>query len=895
MKGLPGSIDPKLGARAYALLDEAIDLDEASRTALLERIKSEDPGLAALLERLLEAIDRPSRLDRPLFEMGRQADRSGLAALDVGTRLGPWRIESAAGRGGMASVYRASRADGRYEQVVAIKLLDSVDPAFGRRFAREQAFLAALEHPNIARLLDAGQLPDGRPWLAMAWVEGHNLDAHLRETRPSLATRLEIFEQIASAVAYAHRHLIVHRDLKPSNVRVTPDGRAILLDFGIARLLTGGTTDVPTQTLLTPQYAAPEQFTGGSIGTWTDLHGLGLLLHEILTGRPAFPEARTSLASAVRAIVTDMPPAPSEAAHDADLPYPARVLRGDLDAIVARCLAKEPDARYASVDALLADLERHRRMLPVRARRGAWRYRATRWLQRNWLPASFGAVAGLSLIAAVVVFAVQAERIAAERDAARLEVRRQEALREHLALMLREGATLGASATVRQLLDRSAAQLDTAYRDRPDLRRSVLLAMGELYFLLGDMPAAPAMIERFLSAAGADTPGEDLALAHAQQAQVLLRMGDRDGARAEIEAAVALRGAAESHDVDAQILGARSQLARAEGDLETALALQRRAVDVASRAVDASPYRIGAIEGNLGVALLHAHRLDQARTRFESAWGMFERAGFGHSVQAITLLGHLASVEALLGRVDEAARHYAEGEGLADAAMADSAMMAALLHNHARLLLSIDRLDDALERARRAVALMERYVGADSVDAASVRLTLAEIAFEKGRDVDAQRALDQAGAVLVPRVPEGHPLRARFDLVAARLALARDPEASLAALADAIRRLEAAPPLLGRHLFRGAIWLSEAALARSEVALAEAVLTRVQSLPLFEALPEADRAEVQAWAMAAAAHRDRSMRAHLDEARARMVAAWGERHSRVMALDRAATRSRPEP
>lgn len=886
-------LDPARAARVDAWLDEALDLDAEARIALVTRARAEDPIAGDALARLLAALGRPSSLDRPAVERAADERREGVAPLAAGTQLGPWRIEGLAGRGGMASVYRAVRADGAYAQTAALKLLDSPDPEFARRFATERTLLAALDHPHIARLLDGGTTAEGRLWFAMAWVEGRDLDAHLAALRPSLDERLDLFAQIASAVAHAHRQLVVHRDLKPSNVRVTPDGRAVLLDFGIAKLTEAGASEARTRALMTPEYAAPEQLSDRPIGTWTDVHGLGLLLHEMLGGRHPFPAARDSLAAAVHAIVADPAPLPSESARASDLPYPPRVLRGDLDAIVTRCLEKEPARRYPSVDALLDDLGRHRRMLPVEARRGARRYRVGRWLRRNWLPASLGAAAVASMAVGLGAFAVQAGRVAAERDAARLEVRRQEALREHLMLVFREGAVQGAGATAKKLLDASAAQLDDVYGDEPELRRSVLLAMGEMYFTLGDYPAARAMLERFLDAAGPDTPIDDRALAHVQQAQVLLRLGDRDGARVEIEAAASLRAGAEGppRDLDAQLLAARSGLARAEGDLAAGLALQRDAVAATARAVDGSGHRLGIAESNLGMALLQANQLEDARASFTSALRVFADAGYGRSVHAITTLGNLANVESLLGRLTEAATHYTEAEALASAATAESATMAALLQNHARLLLAQDRTDKALPRAERALALAERFVGADSLDAAGIRLTLAEISLARADPEAARSSVDQARTIYAARLPSAHPLIARADLVAARIELAMNPDAPLAPLVDAVSRLESAPALLARQAVRGAVWIAEAALARGDSTTARAALARAMALPVYADLPVADQAEARAWALITASTGGERPSADYAAQRAVLVAHFGPGHSRVGALERAARRS----
>lgn len=891
MSSLLQRLDNARARQVDAWLDQAMDLDAAGRVALIHQAKSEDAQAGAALERLIAALDGPSALDQALIVRDEASAPS--ATLAPGTRLGAWRVEELAGRGGMASVYRAVRADGGFAQEAAIKVVDSTDSDLVSRFKSERALLAQLDHPHIARLLDGGTTPDRRLWFAMSWVDGHDLDVHLAIGAPSLRTRLELFRQVAGAVAHAHRQLIVHRDLKPRNVRVTDSGQAILLDFGIARLLASATDAAPTRAMMTPQYAAPEQLAGGPIGTWTDVHGLGVLLYEMLAGMHPYPAASGSLAAAVQSILNDQPRLPSHAARQYTLPYPSKALSGDLDAIIARCLAKEPRHRYVSADALLDDLERQRRLLPVAARRGAWRYRAGRWIERNWRPATLGAAALLSMATGLVAFAIQAQRITAERDSARIEIRRQEALREHLMLAFREGAAQGGGASAKEILDASAAQLDELYGADPGLRRSVLLAMGELYFTLGDYPAARAMLERFLAAAGTDTPDEDRVLGHTQQAQVLLRMGEREAAVEELAAAETLRAAGSRvpREIDAQLLSVRSQLARSQGDIESGVELQRAAVEATLRAVDTSPHRLGIAESNLGMALLQANRLEPARVEFERALATFSAAGYGRSVHAITTIGNLANAENLLGRLQDADRHYRQAMELASVAMAESAAMAALHHNHARLLLTLHRLSEAQERNARALTMAGRYVGADSLDVAGMRLTEAEIAWAAGDSGGALQAIAAAREIYAARLGPAHPLHARAELVAARIELSSNPAAALSAMQTVIAKLESAPPLLTRQAIRGAIWLAEAALELGDFESAANALQRAAALPAHAELPDWEQAELRLWRRAAGTGAISEDWPDAAADRALLAAALGGDHPRLLQLNRSPRRS----
>lgn len=873
-------LDPVEARRVDALLERAQELDADGREALLMQTRREAPELADALAALLIALDEAPTLDPPLPRT--TADRASMEPLPAGTRLGVWRILEPAGRGGMASVYRAERAEGPFLQTAAIKLLDRAGADWTARFAVEQSLLAQLDHPGIAHLLDGGVSPDGRPWFAMRWVEGQPLDQWLTQRRWSLSRRLALFEQIAGAVAHAHARLIIHRDLKPGNVRVDAGGQAVLLDFGIARLLDAGGASDATRALLTPAWAAPEQLAGGTPTTAVDVHGLGLLLYLLLSGRHPWPEALDSLAGAAAAISQRDPP-PLVRAARRDLPYPARTLAGDLDAIVQRALAKDPARRYASVEALREDLARHRARQPVLARRGVLGYRLLRWSQRHWLPAGLAALSALSLIGATLYSTRQAQIAGAERDAARLEARRQDALREHLMLAFREGAALGSGATARQLLDASAARLDLLYGEDPALRRAVLLSLGELYFVLGDYPAARAMLTRFLAEPGEAEVG-DRVLAHVQLAQVLGRLGELDAADAELAAATALRGPPPepARDLDVQLLAARSQLLRARGDTLAGLGLQREVVRQTAAAPDSSPLALGIARSNLGMALLQADQLEAARVEFEAALLTWRHAGHERSGHAITTLGNLANVEQLLGRLAAADRHYQEAIALAESLTVENAALSAMFGNHARLLITRQALEAATPRLERAMALAERYSGRDSVDMASLALIEADLALARADPQAAAMAIARARKRFEARLGREHPLLARVELAEARLGLIRRPATGLTALERAIRRLAAGPPLLQRQALRAELLLAEAAWASGEHARARAALERMAAPAAAATLADWERAELRRWRQRLGLAVEPGPGAEADLALLRDV--LGISHPRVLAL-----------
>jgi serine/threonine protein kinase len=324
-------------------------------------------------------------------------------------RVGPWRIVKPIGAGGMGAVYLAARDDESYRQLAAVKILraEQFAPGIHERFRQERQILAELDHPNIARLLDGGATPDGRPYLVLEYVDGVPLTQYAAKL--SLKDRCALFATVCDAVAYAHRNLIVHRDLKPANILVDSQGAPKLLDFGIAKLIGvdhGMTSSM--HALFTPDYASPEQVSGQSITTATDVYSLGAVLFELLTGRPIRTPGNRSFADLVKDVI------------EGDIPLPSRVatekIPADLDRIVEKALAREPERRYGTADQLAADLRRHLTGLPVEARGHSFLYTASKFARRNWLPLS-ALLLLVTGLAASTVWSLQQAQIAAHARA----------------------------------------------------------------------------------------------------------------------------------------------------------------------------------------------------------------------------------------------------------------------------------------------------------------------------------------------------------------------------------------------------------------------------------------------------------------------------------------------
>lgn len=414
--------------RIQELFLDAADLPAGERTAFLDTHCAGQPDIRAEVESLL-AADRAAGHStmRPIAVAIGNAASTMLDGSIMGKRLGPWLVLREIGRGGMGSVFLATRDDDQYRKEVALKLIRhgmDTEDVLGR-FRQERQILASLDHPFIARLLDAGTAPDGRPFFVMEYVVGQPLDEYCDSHHLNIRQRCELFLKVCEAVAHAHRKLVIHRDLKPANILVSPDqnGEAApkLLDFGVAKLLdsTGEKSGERTsleQRAMTPQYASPEQVRAEAMTTSTDVYSLGAILYELLSGVHAHNLSSMSSRDVERVICEVEPTRPSDAA-----PQKRAELQGDLDAIAGMAMRKETELRYLSVEALATDIKNYLSARPVWAREGDFRYRATKYLRRNRVPLAVGAMLFLALAGGATVSTWQAIRAAREQAIAEQE------------------------------------------------------------------------------------------------------------------------------------------------------------------------------------------------------------------------------------------------------------------------------------------------------------------------------------------------------------------------------------------------------------------------------------------------------------------------------------------
>ena len=533
-------LSPGEWREVFSLLDTALELDAAGRSAWLAALQSEHAHLSPMLARLLQANAQAATdgflKSTPDFGL---LDAALHVSPEAGARVGAYRLLREVGQGGMASVWLAERADGLLARRVALKL---PHPSWGAadladRMARERNILASLTHPNIARLYDAGLSDDGRPFIALEYVQGEPIDVHAAAKALTVRARVQLALQVARAVAYAHAQLVVHRDLKPSNILVDAAGQAHLLDFGIAKLVDPLPADgadgadglrglrapqgaqaaqapQPTQAAnraLTPDYASPEQIRGDAIGTASDIYSLGVVVFELLAGvRPYRLDKHLGAFALAEAIACVRVQRASEAAGDPALRHQ---LVGDLDAILARALAKDSTERYVTMAAFADDLERHLRGEAVKARPDGWGYHAERWVRRHKLETAVGVAivvavpAGAAAQAAVLVaigagaaVALWQMRLARRQaQAARDQAAHAEQVKD-FALSILQGANTdsgaGAATTATDVLLAAQARIETELAGRPETAVELMTSIGDGLLGLAQHDAAADVMRR---------------------------------------------------------------------------------------------------------------------------------------------------------------------------------------------------------------------------------------------------------------------------------------------------------------------------------------------------------------------------------------------------------------
>jgi len=533
------------------LLDDLLELNGRERQQRLAMIQATDPGLASDLSKLMALEEeRPDFMSQPVV--------SGDVGMQAGDEIGPYKLVSPLGEGGMGQVWLAVRADGLYERRVAIKLLRPGlgDMGLHARFTRERQILARLGHAHIARLLDAGISADGQPYLALDYVRGEPITDYAHKLNLDIRSRLQLFLQVCAAVSHAHANLVVHRDLKPSNILVTSAGEVCLLDFGIAKLLdqdqsqSGEITRTGARAF-TLHYAAPEQLRGEVITTMTDVYALGVVLYELLTDCKPYELERSTDAAWEEAILEEEPGRPSmvamrRAKESESLAERrrARQLAGDLDNIILKTLSKQPEERYASVEALAQDIRRHLDGQPVLARSQSLGYRARKYLRRHAVGLGLGVGVTTVLAVALTIVSWQASR-------AMKEASRAQAMQDFVIALFENSGNASSTrgVDVRALLDAGVSRADTELASQPQARAELLGLIARLRSGLGDDTEALGLLDRqaqLLQPLGAQAPKSLLLDAAALRGYSLRMLGREHDCLAALAPMLPTAQAAES-------------------------------------------------------------------------------------------------------------------------------------------------------------------------------------------------------------------------------------------------------------------------------------------------------------------------------------------------------------
>jgi serine/threonine protein kinase len=783
-------------------LDEALEIPTVERAAWLASICAHDAALAADLKTMLAESDvcHESRfLERTVLD-----PRMALSQSLTGQVLGSYRLVSPIGQGGTGSVWLGERCDGRFQGRAAVKLLNIalIGRAGEERFKREGTILARLRHPRIAHLIDAGVSPAGQPYLVLEHVDGQSIDRYCDEHILGIEARLRLFLDVLEAVSHAHANLIVHRDIKPANVLVSIDGQVKLLDFGIAKLIerNGDWTAGPAAqasaltreggTALTPEYAAPEQLAGGAVTTATDVYALGVLLYALLTGQHPAGRALQSPSTLIRAIVDTEPPRLSDAVVSQSETQEAltrhalhcgttssrlrRLLKGDLDTIVAKALKKNAAERYPSVTALADDLQRFLRYEPIGARPDSLRYRTAKFVRRH--------VGGVMTFAAVVLLvgglsAIYTIRLSTERDRAQREAAKAVKVSEMLMGLLTAAdpyapRQTAEEPTVRGLLDAVAEQVPKELAGEPELQAEIQTMMGRTYRRLGVYDRSQPLLEQAL-ASGRTVFGPE----HLLLAQTLHELG--------------------------VLLTEKGDYAAAGRTLEQALDMRRKL--------------LGREHADIAVTLVELARVYQDRGFNQRAGPLQQEAlgirrkvlGEDHRETAVSLSG-VASVLRLNGDLSGADMLLRESLTINIKSRGpEHPNTATSLHDLA--LIAAQRGDDrtAESELRQSLAMLRKSLGEKHPVVAATQNNLARVLLHLHRYDEAAAALQEALNIVRPKLGGDHQLVAIYTINLAAAELGRkQPATAEALLREGLRIRALAPDLvpMRRRMFPEDDW-----------------------------------------------------------------------------------------
>lgn len=741
------------------LFDQAVSLAGTEREEFIAR-HCPDPALRHELEMLLDS-DQGSGT----FLQGAVMDAASSVLKDLefspGRRLGRYRVLSVIGHGGMGLVYLAERADGKFEQRVALKVLPAGpgQPFVAEQLQRECRILASLEHPNIARVLDADVTENGLPYFVMEYVDGQPIDRYCDEHKLSVRDRLRLLLPVCDAVHFAHQKLIVHRDLKPDNILVTRQGVPKLLDFGIAKVLNGVPVS-PQNTatrFMTPEYASPEQALGDPVTTATDIYSLGGVLYKLLTGKSPHQLADKSPLEMARAI------------SDAEVRKPSefrRELAGDADSILLMALQQEPQRRYRSADQFAADLQSLLEKKPVMARPDTVWYRTRKYVRRHFLAVGMSAAIVLLLAAFSVLEGIQLRQTRSERDRANRErdlATRITSFMTGMFKMSDPSEARGNSITAREVLDKASKDISKEMAHDPEEQAEMMDVMGRVYYGLGLYKEAEPLLTQAVDirsrVLGAEHP--DTVASMAELARVL-GMGGRVPEEEKLQRQVLDIRRRRLGPSNLATITAISQLANtlsAEGRLAEADPLAREVVDLRRRSQGSdSPITMDAVK-YLALTLTREGKYAEAEALDRQVLDFNRRTEGANHPDVFLSSTRLASVLLHEGR-------YAEAESMLRESLDTSSRVLGPHHPFATttksllagLLEDTGRYPEAEELLREVLATRRWLAGAENSSTLNATYNLGQLLTNEGRCAEGEQLLRRTIEVGKRALGETHPL-----------------------------------------------------------------------------------------------------------------------------------------
>ncbi len=777
--------------RIEALFLEAADLAAEELQPWLENLEShESETVVAEVRRMLRAdADGGTRLEASIEDAAALVSAGesihGLLSAEMpeepqpGRRLGAYRLVRELGRGGMSTVFLATRSDQEFEQTVAVKVVRQglVGPDLAKRLLAERQILARLSHPNIARLLDGGTTEDGTPFFVMEVIDGKPIDRYCDQHRLDIRARIALFQKVCRAVHFAHRNLVVHRDIKPSNVLVTQegagsDGEPKLLDFGIAKLLDPASpvdATVSTFRLGTPGYTSPEQIQGLPITTASDVYSLGVLLFRLLTGgRPYSFKDSAPIRDIEAAILDQLPILPSAVARRLDeqgadrrgdrAEILSRRLAGDLDNILMMALRKEPERRYGSVEAFSEDLERYLSGLPVNARPDTFLYRSSKFLRRHRLAVATAAALVLMTLGFLGVLIRQQAHTAQQRDRAEQVSAMLVSLFE-MAGPSAERRDLGA----KDLLDLGREEV-SRLDDQPETQAMLRHTLGTLYEELGLFSQAQELFELAVQQRqllhGEQHPAVAESLYHLGRA--CARAGDYARAEPHFRRVLELRLAilGENHPEVAVSLNSLALVLHEKGDYETAGPIYRRALAKSELLNGTDHPQTVKTRGNLALLLLDRGHYPEAERMFRHALADRQKLE-GKGLMVAEVLDGLAQSLAAQGKTTAAEPIAREALEVRRSHLGNDHVVVARSLAHVADIMRFEDPPAAESLATEALEQRRRWLGDDNAETGESFAISASIQAQQGRSAEAEQLYRQAVDSYAAGLSPTHPMAAR--------------------------------------------------------------------------------------------------------------------------------------